>query len=145
MTGKSIGVNGEFVRLARQRGYSREDLIAGREHYRRKSRETHPPGTFDKAGRVTANERTHSTTCCRAPSRKWPYPEMQAARTARHCAEVFDATELHVKRIARALEVLNEPPQSAHEHIEQVAAVQNILKAVRAPRKAATINSEVQQ
>lgn len=79
------------------------EWAAGETFFRRKTRLTNPPGTFDRAGRFTAEERTKSTRCCRTPSRRWPYSEMNAARTAEHCAEVYGVDALAVKRVYKLL------------------------------------------
>ena len=91
-------------RIAKKAGYSKADIAAGIEFYNRKNRLTNPPGSFDKAGRFHADERTATVARVRGPSRAYPYSEMKAARTADHCAELFGATPLHVKRICKALE-----------------------------------------
>lgn len=69
-------------------------VAAAIEYMRRKDRKTHPPGTFDSAGRFYADERTFATRTCRTPSRSWPFSEMKAARTVAHVAEVFDVEDL---------------------------------------------------
>lgn len=84
--------------------FSKAELAAGKEYFQRKNRKTNPPGTFDNAGRFFASERTYSVRACREPSRRWPYSEMQGARTADHCAELFDVDALAVKRVCKILE-----------------------------------------
>lgn len=68
-------------------------VAAAIEYMRRKDRKTHPPGTFDDAGRFYADERTKAIRSCRSPSRAWPLPEMKTARTVAHVAEVFEVGE----------------------------------------------------
>ncbi|WP_347138952.1 hypothetical protein [Paracoccus sp. SSK6] len=90
-------------------GYSEAEIKAGEEFFRRKSRNTNPPGSFDRAGRFTADERTEAVRTCRSPSRAYPWPEMHAARTAAHCAEVHGVPEdrlIAVRRFAKAVDRL---------------------------------------
>ena len=68
-------------------------VAAAIEYMRRKDRKTHPPGTFDSVGRFYADERTKAVLSCRSPSRAWPFPEMKAARTVAHVAEVFEVED----------------------------------------------------
>lgn len=89
---------------ARSRGYPDTAADAAIEFINRRDRITNPPGRFDNAGRFTAAERTDSVCGVRTPSRAYPYPELNAARTAKHCAEVYRVERLAVIRIARALE-----------------------------------------
>ena len=91
-------------RAAKKAGYSKADILAGIDYYERKNRITDPEGFFDKAGRFYAKERTQKVLLAREPSRAFPYSEMKAARTADHCAELYGATPLYVKRICKALE-----------------------------------------
>ena len=114
-------------------GYSDADLKAGIEHYMRKHRLSHPPGAFDRAGRFTAHERTSWVTRCRQPSRAHRYPQMKAARTARHCAERHDANPLHVGRIARSLEIEAVTPVSAHERLQVAADIRRVIKKALPP------------
>jgi hypothetical protein len=73
------------------------------------NRITHPPGTWDSAGRFYADELSSAVRNCRAPSRRYPYPEMHAARTAAHCAEMAGVDCVtHVRRIKLALDRLIE-------------------------------------
>lgn len=91
--------------LTERLGYTAAEFHAAACFFRRKNRLEHPPGGFDGAGRFIAEERTEAVCRARSPSRKWPYSQMNAARTAEHCAELYDAGNLtHVRRIAAALE-----------------------------------------
>lgn len=93
--------------LATELAYSQDEITAAFEFSDRKNRRAHPPGTRDNAGRFYADERSSAVDNCRPPSRAFPYSEMKAARTARHCAEIIGAECVtHVRRIARALENL---------------------------------------
>ncbi len=54
----------------------------------RKSRRTHPEGSFDKAMRwepTEAEDQDGDGTCVRTPSRAWPYSYMVRCRTKAHC------------------------------------------------------------
>lgn len=90
-------------KIAHEQGYIKEEVEAGLEHYERATRRIHPPDSFDKAGRFTPAETSQGVSEVRPPSRRSPYSAMKAARTARHCAEVFGVSELAVKRVARAI------------------------------------------
>ena len=91
--------------LAGQLGYSPNEIEAGINFADRKSRRAHPPGRWDDAGRFYAKERTTSVRTCRAPSRRRPYSQMKAARTAAHCAEIAEASSVtYVRRIALAVD-----------------------------------------
>lgn len=92
-------------------GYTSEEVKAGLEFAARKARRSNPPGSFDNGGRFFAKERTLSVLGCRTPSRAFPYPELLAARTAAHCAEVFGAESLlAVRRVAKARDLLDTIP-----------------------------------
>lgn len=124
--------------IATQNGYTPAQIKAALDYLSRKRRIAHPPGSFDKARRFTAAERTKKTENARAPSRLFPYPEMTAARTADHVAEVHGVSGIAVKRIARAMELEeNNPATSAHEHLKLVKDLTQILKPVKAPKAAA--------
>ena len=93
--------------LASDAVYSESEIAAGIEFSDRKARRAHPPGNWDNAKRFFAAERTQAVTLSRSPSRAWPFSEMNAARTAAHCAEVYRANCLtHVRRLGSALDKL---------------------------------------
>lgn len=104
--------------LAKANFYDDATFNAGIKYSDRKDRRTNPPGSFDKAGRFLADERTEAVQRCRWPSRAYPYPEMYAARTAAHCAEVFGAEDVVlVKRIATARDRIAEGDVSGAESL----------------------------
>ncbi|SFQ13767.1 hypothetical protein [Tranquillimonas alkanivorans] len=115
--------------IARGNGYSDADIDGGMMFYARKNRLSNPPGEFDKAGRFDAAERTEAVKSVRAPSRAYPYPEMTAARTANHCAEVSGGVPLHVKRIAKARELVNRCEDAPDEVTRE--EIMRILKPVK--------------
>lgn len=84
-------------------------VAAAIEYMRRKARKTHPPGTFDDAGRFYADERTKAIRSCRSPSRAWPLPEMKTARTVAHVAEVFEVEDFatEIRQIVNFAEARN--------------------------------------
>jgi hypothetical protein len=124
-------------RLALTAGYTAEEIRAGLEFSARKARRIDPPGSFDKAGRFDAAERTSSVRCARMPSRAFPYSEMHAARTAAHCAEVFGAQELlAVKRVAKLRDEVDGSTASldtAHAEISAVRAASDVAKRILKP------------
>lgn len=98
-----------LVKIAVEYLYLDAVIKAGITFYQRQTRATHPPGEFDEDGCFWAEERTAPVTNCRAPTRKYRYPEMLAARTAAHCAEVHGTEDVtSVRRVAMALERLQE-------------------------------------
>lgn len=99
-----IDLTSRVKRAAKQAGYSKADILAGIDYYERKNRITDPESFFDKASRFYAKELTQKVLLARGPSRRFPYSQMKAARTADHCAELYEATTLYVKRICKALE-----------------------------------------
>ncbi|KEO53437.1 hypothetical protein [Thioclava pacifica] len=99
------GPRHDFAVFAMSLAYTGDEIAAAFEYIDRKERRTHPPGEFDHRGRFFAAERTLAVRFCRAPSARWPFPQMRAARTADHCAELFDVEDAkHVKRLALAFE-----------------------------------------
>jgi hypothetical protein len=115
-------------------GYTAAEIKAG-PFFSRKEHRTNPPGAFDKARRFFAQERTEAVEACRSPSRNWPYSEMNAARTAAHCAEVYAAEALiAVKRVAKLRAVLDDrigEHITAHELVEIEREAAQILKPVK--------------
>ena len=54
----------------------------------RKLRQSHPEGSFDRAGRWTPSDREDQQgdgSSTRAPSRAWPYSWLLRCRTKSHC------------------------------------------------------------
>lgn len=77
--------------------------------YRLKNRIDNPAGEFDKVGRFYPDDRTVAVRAVRAPSKAYPYSEMNAARTAPHCAEVCGVNDAAgslaiIRRIAASAE-----------------------------------------
>lgn len=74
-------------------------------YLKRKCREEHPHGNFDKAGRWTPNVDEQKDCCSfiRTPSRNWPHTLLSHCRSADHIANVFavDVAELR-RRIRKA-------------------------------------------
>jgi hypothetical protein len=119
--------------VAKKNGYTRAEIEAGVTFFKRKERLSNPPGNFDKAGRFEAAERTYAVMSVRSPSRAHPYPEMSAARTSKHCAELFEVDALAVKRIARVLDLENNLPDNVSQHAFLAATVEasKILKPMK--------------
>jgi hypothetical protein len=114
-------------------GYSPSDLAAGCEYYKRKHRLAHPPGSFDQAGRFKAAERTAHVESVRAPSRRFPYAEMTAARSAKHVAELMGTLPIYVQRICRAMEIeAAAAVKTNHEALKLKGELRKILKPVGA-------------
>lgn len=100
---KKYYYNKKIEVMASKKGYDKKDIVAAFEYYNRKVRNCHPPGEFDSVKRFYAEERTERVESVCSPTRRFPYSEMKTARTAEHCAEVFGATSLHVKRIYKVI------------------------------------------
>lgn len=117
--------------FALQRGYSQAAFDAALLYIKRKLRLVDPPGRFDKAGRFYLAEPMGQGV--RSPSRAYPYSEMVHARTACHCAYLHRVPELHVKRLARAIEhakALEPGEVSHHEFLMQSPVLGRMLKRV---------------
>ncbi len=120
-----------IIRLvAEPLGYTRDEILAGVEFCRRQNGLSNPPGEFDRMGRFTASERTAAVSEAPAPSASSPHAEHQAAISARHCAELFDANVDHVKRLARAFD-LAASASSASDLIQPTRKLATILKRSR--------------
>jgi hypothetical protein len=133
---------GKFIdtltrRVAKTQGYTAAEIEAGVQFFKRKERLSHPDGSFDNAGRFEAAERTDAVQSARTPSRAFPYSEMDAARTAKHCAELFDVDPLAVKRIARVLDLETDLPADVSQHAFLAASVkaEGILKPMKRVEK----------
>jgi hypothetical protein len=81
-------------------------LAAAREFLALKSRQAHPAGTFDKAGRFypSADEMQPCCNAIRTPSRAYPYSYMTHCRTAEHVAHRYGVAVQDVRRAARQME-----------------------------------------
>ncbi len=119
---------------ALEAGYTVKEIEAALDYADRKARRSHPAGRFDGRGRFYADERTSRVLTCRAPSARFPYPEMLAARGAEHVAEVHGVDALHVKRIARlvepVLEAAAQPFASQHARADIVLMLSQILSGL---------------
>lgn len=116
--------------VAEANGYKHEEVEAGIEYMKRKWRLAHPPGEFDSSGLFRAAERTARVAAVRSPSRRFPYPEMNAARTVAHVAEVWGVDPFPVRRIGKALESENggNTNDSAHAALDRYRRIQRALK-----------------
>lgn len=115
------------AQIALSAGYAPAAIAAGKLFYKRNRPIAHPPGQFDRAGRFTADERTKTVTDSRSPSRAYKYPEMEAARTAAHCAEVKGVSEdrvIAVKRIDHAVKLSIKNGNT----LDTIAAVEKSLR-----------------
>jgi hypothetical protein len=78
---------------------------AAMEYIRRRNRQTHPSGRWDRGGRWYASD-SERCDCCRhirTPSRAYPYSEMAHCRTAEHVANLYGVNPDDVRRAARAI------------------------------------------
>lgn len=88
---------------------------------RRKDRDEHPTGKFDKGGRWYPASQEEQICCSdvRSPSRSWPYSLMLHCRTAKHIAMLFDVQARDVKRgwiepkLSRLVSLAKEPALAA--------------------------------
>lgn len=83
------------------------ELRAACLYIQRRNRSAHPDGYFDRGGRWFAQGRDAEVMePCRTPSRAWPYSQMDACRSLKHCANYFDADPLVTRRIVTAIKHL---------------------------------------
>ncbi len=119
--------------------YSSREITAAMEFHLRKARRSNPPGTWDNAGRFYAAERTGAVEMCRAPSRAYPYSQMNAERTAAHCAELHGADCVtYVRRIALAIGKLEKG-----ESVESIRKL--LLPGVKSRRTRSCLESELSE
>ncbi len=125
--------------VSENKGYTSGEVAGGVAFYKRKERLTNPPGKFDNKQRFEASERTQAVPNVRTPSARFPYPEMKAARTAAHCAELLGVEPLATKRVARALEFEASLTDNMSAHCRRAAMKRAaaILKPLKRPRGAA--------
>lgn len=117
--------------FAQAQGYSAADMIAAEEAYKRKHRLSHPPGSFDKAGRFSLQERAPCCDDIRTASRAHPYSEMLHGRSFTHVACLHGVKKLHVQRLVKALETASMPAApSAHQSGQLLVKLRSILKPV---------------
>ena len=106
---------------------NREEILAACLYLKRRERQSHPEGHFDKAGRWYSEGRdAEAMTVCRLPSRAWPLSEMHACRALSHCARYFDADELTTRRITNAIEHLvsgKKMTKPAAQYVELIKVV----------------------
>ncbi|NBB81109.1 MAG: hypothetical protein GVY36_17000 [Verrucomicrobia bacterium] len=106
---------------------NREEILAACLYLKRRDREAHPEGYFDKAGRWYSSGRDAEVmTVCRLPSRAWPLSEMHACRALCHCARYHDADELKTRRITNAIEHLvsgKKLTKPAEQYVELIRVV----------------------
>ena len=99
------------AKMKKKETFSPEVETAAREYIARQSRDTHPDGTFDRAGRWYPSE-SEWCNCCtgiRSPSRAYPYSLMTHCRSAGHVAALYgvDARDLRrAIKYVKALEVM---------------------------------------
>ena len=140
MTKAEIPALADVTSCARSLGYTDREIEAGTEAWRRAARHSHPDGEFDKAGRFTLTERHACCETIRAPSRSFPYPEMQHGRSVRHVAAEFGVEAIRIQRLRRAIEwsIEGAPADGAADREAHLTAVQNILVPKSAGRRTAS-------
>ena len=115
-------------------------LLASNEYRKLKSRDEHPGGLFDKAGRFTLSPRLACCQGIRTPSRNFPYSEMAHARSALHVAHANGLASRQID-IVQFSRLLDKYPMLATGIIVSKAAIaaaaaQAALKEIaRAPRR----------
>lgn len=69
----------------------------------RQTRQQHPDGKFDGAGRwyPSASEEQECCSRIRSPSRAYPYSYMVHCRTADHIAHIYGVSATDIRRAAR--------------------------------------------
>lgn len=120
-----------FESFARQQGYFCAEITAAEDAYKRKHRLSHPPGSFDKVGRFSLQERAPCCDMIRTASRAHPYSEMVHGRSLSHVACLHGVKKLHVQRLVKALETASMPAApSAHQNGQLLVKLRTILKPV---------------
>lgn len=78
---------------------------AAREYIARQNRNSHPDGTFDRAGRFYPADDERRPCCAgiRPPSRAYPYSEMTHCRSALHVARLFAVDRTEMMRAVRGI------------------------------------------
>jgi len=103
------------------------EILAACLYLKRRERQAHPEGHFDKAGRwYSEGQDAAVMTVCRPPSRAWPLSEMHACRALSHCARYHEADELKTRRITNAIEHLvsgKKLTKPAEEYVEFIRAI----------------------
>ena len=125
----------EDLRLLMSLSIDQHIFKAAREFQALRTREWNPDGKFDSAGRFYLQRHP----CCdriRAPSRAYPYAEMQHGRTARHVAMKHGMPEREndVRKLARLLEKYKGLRYSAETSLAVVAraTAQEVLLSLAA-------------
>lgn len=88
---------------------------------RRKSRQEHPDGEFDKARRWYPSEHDEEVFeyDVRKPSWKWPYSYLLACRSLAHCERYDDATHEEVLEMRKLLRKVGiDPATISTAHVE---------------------------
>lgn len=100
----------------------------------RKSRDEHPEGEFDNAGRwyPSARENCGVTRWARPPSQAWPYSYLIACRSLDHCERLYDADHdvvLAVRRLRK-----NHPDVVLDELLDEAVAADRAKSALKTGR-----------
>lgn len=102
---KTLNITLKLVSIITESGDT--NLQAGAEYFLRKHRYSNPSGQFDSAGRFYISEQLQSSV--REPSRNFPYSQMAAGRTLKHCVHLLAASDSRAaRRAAKALEEIQE-------------------------------------
>lgn len=105
------------------------ETAAAKRWLRRREREEHPKGTFDKGGRFYLDDCERFACCAglRHPSRAHPYPQMTHGRSMEHCASMEGVDAKAAARIARLLDPRREEREAARE--QQLAELRRAVIA----------------
>lgn len=83
-----------------------EKILEAIEVYtKRQSRECHPSGKFDSAGRWYP-DKEEKCWCCdeiRIPTRAYPYSLLVHCRTIKHIAELYDVSTVDLRKACKNL------------------------------------------
>ncbi len=91
--------------LAISLGYERKDVDAAAVYFKRRFGMECTPGTWVANGFFRAEERTQAVQESHLNRKPKQLQEHQAAKTAKHCAELLGSSSVHTKRIARAIQM----------------------------------------
>ena len=99
---KRITLVGKF---ATSLGYCSGDIDAAVLYFKRRFGIEVVPGRWQPDGCFQAAEETEVVRDSRSNTRQWQLQELEAAKTAKHCAQLTGSRPVHAKRIARTIQM----------------------------------------
>lgn len=111
-------------------------LAAAVEYINRKNRNSHPEGSFDKAGRFypDGNDALALNQNVRAPSREWPYSYMASCRSMAHVCRMLDVDLNVVRRLVKRIEKVMKSKGISTEEVACQICQEGLSEAVKSLR-----------